>query len=693
MKKILISLLVIIFAFTLTACGSVSTPSNLSFSERTLSWDKISGAKKYVVEINGKEYETNTNSYKIEDGIYGALEMRVKAVGKSQSEYSSKITERAIWKLASPTGLAQNGEQITWNEVPFALGYVVSVGGVQYSTQTTSYSFNVDTPVLVKVLAVGDEENGLMHSDYSSEITLSPALQTPVLNLNKTVVGWQAIDGAGSYEIYLDGTLVDTVITTEYDFKWKFVGTKQVTVKAIATQGNGYLNSNVSQALSVTLNAETLAVPSGLTLQNGVLSWDTVEGASSYLIYNNGEEYTTVSTNSFVISDELKNADTSAVQVQAVGEPHIASSLSEEINVGKYSELNPVEIASSQAFSAILPTGHYKLTEDLDLSSYAQISTFSGTLDGNGHKITGLTQALFGIVDGGKISNLTIENASVNVETEVDGASIGVIANAMVNATVKDCIVTANVTAKSTNGVAFVGMVAGKVEYSNILGVKLNGTITTEYCTVGGLVGWANNSTKESEITKCQVTATINAIGGESENVGGFIGKITNNALTISECVSKVEIETSVSYVGGFVGFLGSSKQIVDCYAFGEVISTNTLLAHVGGFIGRMDGYNNKVVRSIAMATVSSNADVNKLGGFAGNTVGGSYAGNIYENCYYDSTLAPIDRIGNDNGRGDGISAKSTEELKELEYTNGYLNTVWVLGNNLVPSLVIEIIQ
>lgn len=692
MKKILISLLLIIFAFTLTACGGISTPNNLSFSERTLSWDKVDGANKYVVEINGEEYATNTNSYKIQDGIYGTLEMRVKAVGKTQGEFSSKITETATWKLTSPTGLVQNGGQITWNEVPFALGYVVSVGGIQYSTQTTSYNFNANSPVSVKVLAVGDEENGLMHSDYSSEITLSPALQTPVLSLNKTIISWQVIDGAGSYEVYLDGTLFDTVITTEYDFKWEFVGTKQVTVKAIATQGNGYLDSNVSQALSVTLNAEILAVPSGLTLQNGVLSWDTVEGASSYIIYNNGEEYTTVNTNSFVISNDLKNADTSAVQVQAVGEPHIASSLSEEINVGKYSELNPVEIASSQAFSAIIPTGHYKLTEDLDLSSYAQIAKFSGTLDGNGHKITGLTQALFGVVEGGKISNLTIENASINVETQNDSSSIGVIANALVNATIKDSTISANLMVKSNNGVTFVGMVAGRVDYSNILGVKINGTITTEYCTVGGLVGWANNSTKESEISKCQVTATINAIGGESENVGGFIGKITNNALTISQCVSKVEIETSVSYAGGFVGFLGSSKQIVDCYALGEVISTNTVLSHVGGFIGRMDGYNNKVVRSIAMVTVSSNANVNKLGGFAGNTVGGNYAGNIYENCYYDNTLAPIDRIGNNNGRGDGISAKSTEELKTLEYSNGYLSTVWVLGNNQVPSLVIELI-
>ena len=88
MKKILISLLVIIFAFTLTACGGISTPNNLTFSERTLSWNKVDGAKKYIVEINGEEHETDTNSYKIEDGTYGTLEMRVKAIGKTQSEFN-----------------------------------------------------------------------------------------------------------------------------------------------------------------------------------------------------------------------------------------------------------------------------------------------------------------------------------------------------------------------------------------------------------------------------------------------------------------------------------------------------------------------------------------------------------------------------------------------------------------------------
>ena len=92
----------------------------------------------------------------------------------------------------------------------------------------------------------------------------------------------------------------------------------------------------------------------------------------------------------------------------------------------------------------------------------------------------------------------------------------------------------------------------------------------------------------------------------------------------------------------------------------------------------------------ISGKTVSANAKVCNDGGFVGYTVGGSYAGNIYENCYYDNTIADMDRIGNSNGRGDGISAKSTDALKTLSYENGYQNTVWVLGINELPTLVIE---
>ena len=46
-------------AFGLVACkDSVATPTNLLFEERTLTWDGVKGASQYVVEVNGKEFET-----------------------------------------------------------------------------------------------------------------------------------------------------------------------------------------------------------------------------------------------------------------------------------------------------------------------------------------------------------------------------------------------------------------------------------------------------------------------------------------------------------------------------------------------------------------------------------------------------------------------------------------------------------
>lgn len=90
------------------------------------------------------------------------------------------------------------------------------------------------------------------------------------------------------------------------------------------------------------------------------------------------------------------------------------------------------------------------------------------------------------------------------------------------------------------------------------------------------------------------------------------------------------------------------------------------------------------------MSVAAQSGEKIKVGGFVGVTVGGTYA-TVYENCLYDNTLAPIDRIGNaDMGRGDGIAAKSSEDLKELSYENGFVETVWILGGGSLPILAWE---
>lgn len=63
------------------------------------------------------------------------------------------------------------------------------------------------------------------------------------------------------------------------------------------------------------------------------------------------------------------------------------------------------------------PGGTYTLEHDIDASMVQGddylVPTFSGTFNGNGYKIKGLTTTLFGTVSGGKVQNVKLENVSI----------------------------------------------------------------------------------------------------------------------------------------------------------------------------------------------------------------------------------------------------------------------------------------
>lgn len=689
MKKYLFLIFVLAAACFLTACGKFGVPTNLAFEERTLTWGEVAKASGYVVDINGTEYETAENSYTLADGVYGVLDMRVKAVsGEKESEYSETLRKTVTWQLGVPQNVAQDGNRINWDEVPFAQGYIVNVNGVQYPVSETYYDYAATERTEVKVLAKGNLEGTLLSSAYSETLVLKYALATPAVTVSGTAVSWNAVENASVYEVYVNGEKIAETASTEYDFRYLYVGEISVSVKAVS-DGEEYLDSTRSEEVSVYLAKETLSAPTNLRLEDKTLVWDAVTGATGYTVFNNGEEVASVTENRYEIPQALFDADVSELQVRADSTLFDSSILSEKFGVGQFSEANPKTVASAEEFAAMEPTGHYKLTQDIDMSAAASFALFEGSLDGNGFALKNVKTAVFGSLVGAKIKNLTVE-ADVNITLTENGGAFGVLACTASGAQIENCKINADAVVQSNNGTAYVGGVIGVVAYANMTSVSFVGTLETSDCTVGGLVGKTYNPVRASEWKYCSAEAVISATGGEAVFCGGFVGQLTDNFLTIKQSKADVTVMTSVSYSGGFVGYMGTGK-IEDCYTSGSLTNENESLAHVGGFIGRMEGYNNKVVRCISMMSVAAKSGEKiKVGGFVGVTVGGTYA-TVYENCLYDNTLAPIDRIGNaDTGRGDGIAAKSSEDLKELSYENGFVETVWILGGGSLPILAWE---
>ena len=175
-------------------------------------------------------------------------------------------------------------------------------------------------------------------------------------------------------------------------------------------------------------------------------------------------------------------------------------------------------------------------------------NSYTGTFDGNGKTITGLTvtgsdryTGLFGFIKG------TVKNV---VLTEI------------------------NITSGT-----FVGGVAGWSFGGNIENCSVSGSVSGS--DVGGVVGYQQGGS----ITGCSSSATVKG----TQRAGGVAG-VTNSGATLTACYATggVTVENdgpNNACAGGVVGSNAYST-VIACYAAGNVSGTGSGTIHVGGVVG-----------------------------------------------------------------------------------------------------------
>ena len=200
------------------------------------------------------------------------------------------------------------------------------------------------------------------------------------------------------------------------------------------------------------------------------------------------------------------------------------------------------------------------LDTDIDLTgkNWTPIGTsfdnsYTGTFDGGGHTITGLTittkdqfVGLFGYLNrAGTVKNVVMEGIQI----------------------------TSNHMFGNTGGVA--GFSWGTIENCSV-----SGSVSGTKC-VGGVVG----AQKAGSITGCSSSATVKG----TVDVGGVAGEKWGS-MTACYATGNVTLEIDSPKNlsgGGLVGFNGGSG-VLACYATGNVTSTgsSTGNVHIGGFLG-----------------------------------------------------------------------------------------------------------
>ena len=183
-------------------------------------------------------------------------------------------------------------------------------------------------------------------------------------------------------------------------------------------------------------------------------------------------------------------------------------------------------------------------------------NSYTGTFDGGGHTITGLTittkdqfVGLFGYLNrAGTVKNVVMEGVQIT-SNQIYGGSIGGVVGYGWG-TIENCSVS--------------GSVSGTVYVGGVVGVQIGGSITG-----------------------CSSSATVKG----TVDVGGVAGQ-TNSSATLTACYATgnviIEMDPKKNIAGGSLVGMNAGSSLLACYATGNVTSTgsSTGYMHIGGFLG-----------------------------------------------------------------------------------------------------------
>lgn len=210
------------------------------------------------------------------------------------------------------------------------------------------------------------------------------------------------------------------------------------------------------------------------------------------------------------------------------------------------------EISTPEQFATLINrnlAGTYTLTNDIDMSGYDGFkgiavsgTPFTGSLDGQGHKVSGLTvtytdggsnEGIFGQTAGATIKNIAFENILVDAGSAAN--HVGFIGSA---------------SSTTFDQVAITGKVIGNDHVALLAGDADGITVTN--------------------------TTLWGTVDGRSQ-CGGFAGCTLEGGASFDKCLSNVNVScSSRGWAGGFVGLIDKANSVVtinNCVSLGDMSS------------------------------------------------------------------------------------------------------------------------
>lgn len=325
-----------------------------------------------------------------------------------------------------------------------------------------------------------------------------------------------------------------------------------------------------------------------------------------------------------------------------------------------------------------------RIGADITLASAWTPVELTGTLDGQGHVISGLSVSagadagmFSSLAADATLKNITVEG-SVTLAAEHHPAQAGLVAN--LYGTMYKVVSRVAVTAASEKGACYMGGLVGQLSDGSLIECRNEGNLTLQQTVGKGYVGGAVGVVYPAGLVdKCVNTGAIITESGNTDGLGGMVG--LQQGGDVKGCVNEGKIVVNAGYssckVGGVVGTLynytSKVAKVSQCINKGEFEINAPSMKAVGGVVGgivdgggdvpssvEVDGCENHASISMSVAKTAGNSGLDGfyLGGIVGcidamneslivNTVRNSKnTGNIYASLSPDAGANNAIKVG-----------------------------------------------
>ena len=277
-----LALLLALSMVALVSCGDDEEayyPTNIDYDGSRITWSKVAEAEYYTVQINGgEEKRANTTLYTY-DAKGEEFEVTVTAIVDGD-DYSSSLQCIPLDTI-SEINVSDDGT-LSWAEVAGATAYRLSVNGNVLPTDTTLTEYKPEvgsSRVKIRPVVPSEESDGtLYYSSWSVERQIYINTAPSDIKYDGETLTW--LGNSKDYELVINGNK-----TTANDNKFLFDANNAdftVSVKSIGDHESTFDSVPTEETFYYLKPATNLKV------EDGILTWDTVENAEGYEIKLNG---------------------------------------------------------------------------------------------------------------------------------------------------------------------------------------------------------------------------------------------------------------------------------------------------------------------------------------------------------------------------------------------------------------------